>query len=350
MSFLDRFFGRGQHAITVPALDGAFRPNDALDQAQVLAQDQGLGAICRVASGVIYSTGGDVRVLGQPDPVARFDHDVVFLTPDGDGALAGLANGDLARLNAEGAKTGDLIKTALPCLTAGLVLADGGVVLANGSADTAAQDWPRDLLNKGRSGSVVRVDPSTGSLKVLAKGLSWPAGLAQSGDRIVVAEAWQSRLVTLPLSGGGTTEVLGNLPGYPGTLLADGDGFWLALFAPRSQLIEFVLREDAFRRAMMAEVAPEHWIAPSLRSGRGFLEPLQAGSVKQLGVLKPWAPTRSFGLVARLDAQFIPQASYHSRADGNRHGVTGLAIDDARLLFVAKGDGLIGQIEPEDMA
>ena len=61
------------------------------------------------------------------------------------------------------------------------------------------------------------------------------------------------------------------LPVYPSRLVAAaGGGFWLTAFAARTQLVEFVLRETAFRRRMMKEIAPEHWIAPRLRSGQSY--------------------------------------------------------------------------------
>jgi hypothetical protein len=38
--------------------------------------------------------------------------------------------------------------------------------------------------------------------------------------------------------------LLSDLPAYPGRIAPAPDGgFWLALFAPRNQLVEFVLRE-----------------------------------------------------------------------------------------------------------
>ena len=50
--------------------------------------------------------------------------------------------------------------------------------------------------------------------------------------------------------------VLPDLPAYPARIspAADGRGAWLCLFAPRNRLTEFVLREQAFRERMMAEV------------------------------------------------------------------------------------------------
>lgn len=134
-----------------------------------------------------------------------------------------------------------------------------------------------------------------------------------------------------------------DLPGYPAHLVRSSNrgDFWLAVFAPRTQLIEFVLREDEFRNRMMCDIEPDYWIAPSLHSPRSFLEPLQGGALKQLGELKPWAPTRSFGLVIRFDAAFRPLESFHSRANGTRHGVTSCLPVGNGLLIAAKGGGEI---------
>ena len=72
---------------------------------------------------------------------------------------------------------------------------------------------------------------------------------------------------------------------------------------------------------MMEEIDPRYWIAPALRSGNTFLEPMQGGSLKTMGVLKPWAPPRSYGLVIRLDDAGPVRYSLHSRVDGKHHGI-----------------------------
>ena len=92
---------------------------------------------------------------------------------------------------------------------------------------------------------------------------------------------------------------------------------------------------------MIGEIDPDAWVAPSLRSGRSPLEPIQQGGVRQLGVLKPWSPSRSCGLVARLDADYRPISSLHSRANGRRHGVTSCLAHEGRVYFTAKGDGVV---------
>ena len=99
---------------------------------------------------------------------------------------------------------------------------------------------------------------------------------------------------------------------------------------------------------MMADIADEFWIAPSIAAARSFLEPLQGGALKQLGILKPWAPTRSYGLIVRLDDGFEPRASLHSRADGRRHGVTSCIEADGRLIATSKGGDVIVSIPLPD--
>jgi hypothetical protein len=46
-----------------------------------------------------------------------------------------------------------------------------------------------------------------------------------------------------------------DLPGYPARISpAQAGGSWLAVFAPRRQIVEFVLREPAYRKRMLQEV------------------------------------------------------------------------------------------------
>ena len=120
---------------------------------------------------------------------------------------------------------------------------------------------------------------------------------------------------------------------------AASGGFWLTAFAARTQLVEFVLRENAYRRRMMAEIDPEYWIAPKLKSGQSFLEPMQGAHIKTMGVIKPWAPPRSYGLVIRLNASGVPLYALHSRVDGVNHGVVAAVEMDGALFALAKGPG-----------
>lgn len=136
------------------------------------------------------------------------------------------------------------------------------------------------------------------------------------------------------------------LPGYPSRMsVAAGGGFWLSCFVCRSQLVEFVLREPAYRQRMVQEIDPRYWIAPALSSGHSFLEPLQGAGVKQMGMLKPWAPPRSYGLVLRVSADGRILSSLHSQVDGRHHGVTAVVECAGALWAASKGSGRLLRID-----
>jgi hypothetical protein len=343
---LDRWFGRGEASITTPPMDGAFRPNDLLDAAAVVFEAPAPDALAGTAQGLIVSTGRSLKRVDRPEdpPTATFDAEISAVTglPDG-GAAVGLVDGRIALVG--GANDGKTIdaQTGVRCVTALAPARDGSLLVANGSAFYGPADWKRDLMEKNASGSVWRLDPASGAGAQIAGNLAYPCGLLDEGDAVVVSESWRSALTRIsPGAARGDAPVLESLPAYPSRLSRGPDGaVWLALFAPRSQLVEFVLRENRYRRRMIKEIDPDFWIAPCLRSGRSPLEPTQQGGVKQLGVLKPWSPSRSCGLVARLDAAYRPIASFHSRANGRRHGVTSCLAFEGRVYFAAKGDGIV---------
>jgi hypothetical protein len=121
---------------------------------------------------------------------------------------------------------------------------------------------------------------------------------------VLVSESWHHQLVRFDGATGNRSTVLTHLHGYPSRLSpAADDGAWLTLFAPRNRLIEFVLQETHYRQDMIAQVPPAYWIAPALASNRSFLEPLQCGGIRTMGIHKPWSPSRSYGLVVRLDRE-----------------------------------------------
>jgi hypothetical protein len=66
---------------------------------------------------------------------------------------------------------------------------------------------------------------------------------------------------------------------------------------------------------------------------------MQGAHIKTMGVVKPWAPPRSYGLVIRLDAEGVPLYALHSRVDGVNHGVVAAVEVDGALFAIAKGPG-----------
>lgn len=362
----DRFMGgRGEFSITVPVMDGALKPNDYLERLPSLAMIEDADNAVATADGLLVSSGPRLLRLdagGAPSLHSAHEAPIACVAASAAGALAIGLDGTGMRI-AGGRHDGKLVARAagraLACPTAALFLDEDTLVVGIGSAEFTPAQWSRDLLHHGRSGAVLRIDLSSGDAVELASGLGFPNGLCldESAGAIVVAEAWRHRLFALDADRpSAPRELLADLPAYPGRIVPSASGgYWLALFAVRSQLQEFVLREDRFRRQMIAEVDPAFWIAPALSSGRSFKEPLQAGGVIRLGIHKPWAPTRSYGLVVRLDGEFQPAWSMHSRADGRRHGVTSLAEAGGRLFVTSRGRGEVIAMdhtalsEPEDL-
>ena len=349
----DRFRGAGDHAITVPPMDGALRPNNALEEAARIADWPAPDNIVAAGDGFLFSSGAELLRMGAdgvPTVEAHLDAPVSALAARGGARAVALASGEV--LVQGGAHDGQRLSASdsLP-ITCPIALAfrdDGTLLIGNGSTRHRAQEWRHDLMTKTRTGSVWQVDLATGAAQCLARGLGWARGLAPlSGDGLLVSEAWRSQLLVLR-PGSAPEPVLTDLPAYPGGIAPAADGgYWLALFAPRRRLTELVMREPAYRDRMMAEIEPDYWISPSLHPMQSYYEPLQGGTLKKLAMLKPWAPSRSYGLVVRLNADFAAVRSYHSRADGTRHGISSCAEMDGRLLVAATGGDLIVALEAQ---
>ncbi|MGF7162479.1 hypothetical protein FHS85_004133 [Rhodoligotrophos appendicifer] len=344
---LDNLLGRGDAAVTVPPLDGPLRPNRRLDEAARLPLAD-VDDLAFLSGQLVASTAKALYSLEGSHWQLRSEYsDLVtaMATIDGEGVCLALANGEIAieggRYHGRRYRVAENVR----CMTA-LIATGSHLFVANGSSTHDAADWQRDLMRKTAAGSLWRIDLDDGAVSQLAGNLAWPAGLAVEGDGLVYAEAWRHRLMRL--SPGGTARpaiVYADLPGYPGRISSAQGHHWLSVFAPRSQLVEFVLREPAYRERMIAEVPPDFWIAPKLRSGRSYYEPLQGGGVKHLGILKPWAPTMSAGLCVKLGSTFQPIMSLQSRADGATHGVTSALEHEGRLYVAARGDGVVALVD-----
>ena len=337
-AFRDRFLGRGGAAVTIPPLDGALKPNNALEEAppgHAVAEPDNF---VEFGGAPLYSSGprlmrGDAVLKVLPGSITA-----AAASPDGAALMLACADGALHLLDAD-LKPRPHALRPLACVSAMRFVDAQTLLVCVGSAHHGVDEWQRDLLTHGRSGALWRLSLASGEATRIAAALAFPYGVAATPDGgYIVAESWAKRLIRLDARGRVLGQALEDLPGFPARLSPSArGGHWLCVFAPRSQLIEFVLREPAYRDAMMAEVDPSLWVAPALKSNVSFFEPMQGGALKQMGVLKPWAPTRSYGLVVELDSRFQPLRSFHSRAGGRRHGVTSALERDGRLWLTSKG-------------
>ena len=357
-AFTDRLFGRGSAAIAVPVMDGTLKPNRMLDQAQVLAELPGIDDIAWDGQ-TLYASAGPVlwRMDGQHFVQARrFDADITAIALSRRGQLAVAVGGARIQvMDGQGAVLASLdTLDGQPLHSANALAWDGeeALLFTDGSQQFGTAQWSHDLMSLGRSGRAARWWVPAGKAELLARELSHAFGVLPAPGGVLVSESWRHRVLMLDKSlgsaqgAGNATPLLAELPGYPSRLAPAADGgFWLSCFVCRTQLVEFVLREPAYRQRMVAEIAPAHWIAPALSSGHSFLEPLQGAGVKNMGVLKPWAPPRSYGLVLHVSANGRIQRSLHSQVDGHHHGITALAEHGTALLVASKGSGRLLRVD-----
>jgi Strictosidine synthase len=340
----------------IPPLDGAFSPNDRLDSCEPIgAPLPGLDDVAVASDGTVYVSAGwqVLKLTGDRlatrAVVAEFEDDAGGLALHPDGRLLvcvagrGLAAIDPAKPvpswleSAEGRGFAGLLSVA--------AAPDGRIFAVEGSTGRRPDQWRHDVMEKRNNGRLIVCEQALDNPRVLLRDLPYPYGIAVTPDEtsLLLTESWAHRLSRFALTGDGIARrevIAGNLPGYPARIHRDAQGgFFLGLFARRTHLIEFVLKEDNFREEMIASMAPDYWIAPAYAGGSDCLEPMQIGSVKALGIQKPWAPPRSYGLLVHLDGEGEATDSLHSRAGGRFHGVTGACDTQHGVVIAARGAG-----------
>lgn len=344
--FANRFLGRGDATITVPSFDGALKPNQKLESAETLLTCEAPEDLATDGSNLFIADGRRLMCLngGTASEVRSFEQAISALCALPGGGLAVALGGREVRVYASPSAEQSSVTFTDAAFNAvnALALADDNTLIAtDGSTTCGIDDWARDLLELNRTGRVFKLDLAGKTVTRLAQGLGYAFGACVHGNAMLVSESWRHRLV-LVSPGASPEVVLAHLPVYPSRLSrASSGGYWLTAFTARTQLVEFVLREPGYRRRMMAEIDPAYWVAPRLRSGRSFKEPMQGAHIKTMGVIKPWAPPRSYGLVIRLDADGQPLYSLHSRVDGINHGVVAAIEMSDDLFLIAKGPGRV---------
>lgn len=342
----DQWLGRGDASITVPVFDGALKSNNILEEAPVfttleapedLASD---GRSLFVADGNAVLCYDVASAAAAPVEVHRFDRVVTALACLADGALAVALDGREVRLVGgahDGRRWDGVGGVAFNAVNAIASGAGGRLLVTDGSLEHPVAHWRHDLMCLGRTGRLIDLDPLSGDCRLLASAMAHAFGACAAGTEVWASESWGHRLRACA-SGKRGRAVTDSLPGYPSRIApAAGGGYWLTCFTLRTQLVEFVLREHAYRKRMLDEIEPQYWIAPALNSGNTFLEPMQGAQLKTMGVVKPWAPPRSYGLVIRLGPDGLVRYSLHSRFDGKHHGVVAAVECDGDLFVLAKG-------------
>ena len=341
-------------ALAIPPLDGALIPNNHLDEATVLHDERGVVDAALLHGRLAVAVDRRIVFPDRPDATVELPGPVACIIVSRAGDLvAGVKGEGIWRVSTKGVVRQILSQvqgTRIVDPTAIAELEDGELVLTEGSVNHP-DAWARDLLMKGASGRVIRSYADGSEARVVDSGLRYASGVCVSHDGacILVSEAWTHSVWRYSLSdpsGRPRTPVLRDLPGYPGHLAPrqDRGDYWLTMFALRTQLVEFVLQQDGFRREMMKSITPELWVRPALSTLNTGLEPLQAGQMKKLGITKPWAPPRSYGLLVRLAEDGEVRESWHSRAGGSNHGITGVIDAPDGAIVVSAGGGRVLEV------
>ena len=299
---VDRWFGRGEASITIPPMDGAFRPNDLLDLAPPVLEAPAPDCLAVTSLGLVVSLGPLAAQHRQARRLRARDLREADQRCD---RLAGWRGGGgpdrrRDRLRRRPARRNDDRAEPRSRLHHGARAGCGrSLLVANGSATNGPAAWKRDLMEKNASGSVWRVDPAKGAYTRLAGDLAYPYGLLEDAGSVVVSESWRSALTRISPGGGGRNE---SGAGEPSRLseppVARRRQQHLARVVCAAQSARRIRAE---RRPLSsahdrARSTPTTGLRLALRSGATPLEPTQQGGVRQLGVLKPWSPSRSYGL------------------------------------------------------
>jgi sugar lactone lactonase YvrE len=208
---------------------------------------------------VFANTGG--RVLGFD-----FDAQGRLIAADAMKGLLAISTDGHVTVLADHTSANDPIRYA-----DGVVVArDGTIYFTDASTRFAPSKWGGtyaasvlDIMEQSASGRVLAHDPATGETRVVARGLSFPNGIALSSDgqSLFVSETGRYRLWKIDgrandldvQSGSKQARVLlDNLPGYPDNLMRGRDGrIWIGLFKPRNPAADSLAERPFLRKVLL---------------------------------------------------------------------------------------------------
>lgn len=252
-----------------PDMTGPYEPNHALTGAETILDGIGQGpeAVVFDDEGRLYTGFEDGRIMrsdpGGENPVVFADTDGrplgMAFDPDGNLLVADADRGLLA-VDSEGRI--DVLATEAGGVPFGFtndvdVTRDGTIYFTDSSDRFGYGEVMTDIIEHGGRGRFIRYDPAADDVEVLMDGLQFANGVALSEDEsyALVCETGSYRVRRYWLSGpnAGTAETfVENLPGFPDNVTrASGGIFWLAIPAPRNDLIDRLAGQPTLRRVVL---------------------------------------------------------------------------------------------------
>jgi hypothetical protein len=350
---------------SIPPLEAGLRPNSRLDDSPVLFGDADGSGASGVSRGDItsepddvapwqgvlaISSGNTLTLQGPVNNALHYEGPITALRSVGDRLLIAVEGVGIVGIDASGKPLTICEHHAVKRCVTDLAPIGDTLVVAIGSNVASANAWAHELVARRATGQIVAVRGE--SVEVIASGLEWPSGIAPAGgDDYLVSVSMAHRIERRSLTSSTVTPVIANSAGYPGRIrerdLSRGGGWWIAVPYLRNRATELILGDDPIRNDMATNVEADLWLVPQLRSENVYRDPLQIGQQRVMGVIKPWAPPRSYGLAFRLDIEGRVIESVHSRPDGARKGVTAATPTADGVLVVCRGARVVVRIQEE---
>lgn len=260
-----------------PALTGHFARNDALRQIARLCTDECDGPETIAISGdAIFSGARDGRIVqtslatgisrtvgttgGRPLGVAIANPETILIADAQKGLLSlTVATGRVVVLATEHAGKPFRFLDDLD------VAPDGTIYFSDASTEHGLETATVELVEHLPRGRLLAYDPSSQETRVVADGLYLANGVAvaRDGSFVLVCETAAYRVTRQWLTGprAGTRDIfIDNLPGFPDGISTGASGaFWIALYAPRSSILDGTAPYPWARKALLR--LPE-WMQP----------------------------------------------------------------------------------------
>lgn len=131
-----------------------------------------------------------------------------------------------------------------------------------------------DILEHRNSGRVLAYDPRDGTARVVMEGLSFPNGIAVSGDgkSVLVAETGEYKIRQIWVDGpraGKSKILIENLPGHPDNINRGPEGtFLVGIVQPRSRFLDDLSTHSNLRK--LALMLPQSFLPEPSKHGLVF--------------------------------------------------------------------------------
>ncbi len=259
---------------SLPAWEGALAPNTLLQSATVIGKNQLAGPeeLALGPDGLFYTGTADgyvkrFNIDGDVEIYAETGGRPAGLDFDQDGNLY-VAVGYKGLMKITPSKEVSLLAKSIEGVDLNFVDGmrvgdDGMVYFSLASAKYSMHDWLYDFLESSPNGMLLKYDPSTEELEVLADELYFPNGIVYhpSGEYLLFNETSRFRVMRYWLEGSevGSIEVFAdNMPGLTDGLAIDpaNENILVSLSGRRSDQIDGLISQPGFLRNAFLKIPP----------------------------------------------------------------------------------------------